>query len=73
MAHAAERGLVWSGRWQSAVRVVERQCRRIQVVQFPIVWLFHLSAISSSKLNVLLVVNVRGVNGTSGGAWVGVV
>ena len=34
MAHAAERGWVWLRRWQGAVRVVDCQCRRIEVVQF---------------------------------------
>ena len=34
MAHAAERGRAWCWRWQSAVRVVVCQCRRIEVGQF---------------------------------------
>ena len=34
MAHAAKRGWVWCRRWQSAVGVVDCQCRRIEVVQF---------------------------------------
>ena len=44
MAHAAERGWVWCWRWQSAVRVVVCQCRRIEVVQF-----LHVRPVNSVK------------------------
>ena len=37
MAHLAERVSVWFRRRQGAVRVVDCQCRRIEVVQIPLV------------------------------------
>ena len=55
------------------MRVVDCQILYIRVVQFPIVWMVNLLAVSGSKCNELLVVNLRGVSGTNGGAWAGVV
>ena len=37
MAHAAERGLVWTGRWRGAVSGVVCQFRIVGSVQFPLV------------------------------------